>query len=113
MKRISILIFVAMLSFCSCENKKAFPTLDDPCDLISYSINVVPIIDTHCAIAGCHVAGFLPGDFTTYGGVYAQIKNGFFQSKVLEQRSMPPSDSLNESELQILQCWVDHGALNN
>jgi hypothetical protein len=45
--------------------------------------------------------------------VHAQIENGFFQLKVLEQKSMPPSDSLNESELETLQCWVDQGAKNN
>ena len=113
MKEILLLSVLAMSSFCSCENKKDLPVPADECAKTSYSKNVAPIISTHCAISGCHVTGFPPGDFTTYEGVHAQIENGFFQSKVLEQQSMPPSDSLNEGELEILQCWVDHGALNN
>ncbi|HYV91910.1 MAG TPA: hypothetical protein VE978_09005 [Chitinophagales bacterium] len=113
MKKFFLPLIVAMSSFCSCENKKAWPTPADQCDFISYSVHVVPIISRHCAIAGCHVAGFPPGNFTTYEGVHAQIENGFFQLKVLEQRSMPPSDSLNEEELETLQCWVDQGAKDN
>ena len=113
MMKFFLLLILAMSSFCSCENKKALPIPADQCDLISYSIHVTPIISNHCAITSCHVAGFPPGDFTTYEGVHAQIENGFFQLKVLEQKSMPPFDSLNEGELETLQCWVDQGAKNN
>lgn len=113
MKKFVLPLILAMSSFCSCENKKALPSPADQCDLISYSMNVVPIISRHCAIAGCHVAGFLPGNFTTYEGLHAQTENGFFQWMVLEQRSMPPSDSLNEGELKTLQCWIDQGAKDN
>ena len=113
MKEILLLSVLAMSSFCSCENKKDLPAPDGECAEISFSENVAPIISGHCAISGCHVSGFPPGDFTTYEGVHAQIENGFFQSKVLEQMSMPPSDSLNESELETLQCWVEQGSLNN
>ena len=113
MKKIALPLFLLMSSFCSCENKNALPTPADECAAISYALHVQPIISAHCAITGCHVTGFPPGDFTTYEGVRAQIENGFFQSKVLELKSMPPSDSLNEGELETLQCWVEHGALNN
>jgi hypothetical protein len=111
--KIALPFFFVVSSFCSCENKNALPTPADECASISYSGNVAPIISRYCGISGCHVTGFLPGDFTTYEGVHAQIENGLFQLKVLDQKSMPPLDSLNEGELGTLQCWVEHGALNN
>lgn len=112
MKKIALL-FLLVSTFCSCENKNAWPIPADECAAISYAQHVQPIITAHCAVAGCHVTGFPPGDFTTYEGVHAKIENGFFQSKVLEQKIMPPSDSLSDHELETLQCWVEHGALNN
>jgi hypothetical protein len=113
MKKFFLFLILTACSFCSCENKKALPTPLDLCDRISFSENVEPILNIHCAVSGCHVSGFPPGDFTTYEGVHAQIENGFFQSKVLGDRSMPPFDSLSKEELETLQCWVDHGAPNN
>ena len=83
------------------------------CSENSFSKDVVPVINKYCAVSGCHVEGFPPGDFTKYEGLHAVVENGFFQEKVFQQRIMPPADSLSDSELKVLQCWVDHGALNN
>ena len=113
MKKIALPFFLMTTSFCSCENKNALPTPADECTTVSYAQHVQPIISAHCAIAGCHVTGFPPWDFRAYEGVRAHVENGFFQSKVLEQKSMPPLDSLNEGELETLQCWFEQGALNN
>jgi hypothetical protein len=38
------------------------------------------------------------------------VQNGFFEIKVLEQKIMPPGDSLNASELVVLECWLNNGA---
>ena len=113
MKNIFLMLILAMLPFWSCENKTALPTPADQCATISYSKNVAPIISKHCCIRGCHASGSPPGDLTTYEGLHAQIENGFFQSKVFEQKSMPPTDALNEGELETLKCWIQYGALSN
>jgi len=110
MKKFLLQLFFTSFFFCGCVKEK---TTANECSGNSFAKDVAPIIETHCAITGCHVAGFPPGDFTTYNGLHAVVENGFFQLKVLQQKIMPPADSLCDSDLRVLQCWVDQGALNN
>jgi hypothetical protein len=81
---------------------------------ISFSASVKPIIDTNCAVTGCHVAG------------QQQIPNFQVTANILNNASsirtntsakiMPPPDSgrsLTDEEIQILACWADDGGPNN
>ena len=113
MRNIALRVIFPACLFFSCMDEKSSVSETNPCSDVTYSGNVKPIIDLHCAITGCHVHGFLPGDFTSYEGLYEQVQNGFFELKVLDQKIMPPGDSLNESDLTVLQCWVDNGAQDN
>jgi len=97
-----------ILYICSC-------TKQDPviCEEVTYAADVVPIIQTHCAISGCHVAGFTPGDYNQYIVLKQKVDSGTFQLLVLNLQTMPPDETLTENELDILQCWVDAGAPEN
>jgi len=78
----------------------------------SFAVNVNPIIQTNCAISGCHAAGSTngPGALTTY----SQIKNVAVQIKsAVVSRFMPMNGSLTASQIQTISCWVDAGAPNN
>ena len=77
-----------------------------------FATDVNPIIQTRCAIAGCHAAG-------TSNGVgpltsYDLIKNAAVEIKVaVETRFMPQGSSLSQLEIKTISCWVDSGARNN
>jgi len=103
-----------VLFFYSCQNEKSDALFAIPCSAVTYSQDVVPIINKHCAISGCNVTGFPSGDFTTYDGLHQQVENGFFRLKVLEQSVMQPNgDSFSDNDLMILQCRVNNGVPDN
>lgn len=116
MKRTLVyVITVLILQSCYFDNEE---DLYGPvtCDLsnITYSSDVSIIINSSCATTGCHVPGGTgTGDFTNYTGLKAKVDNGTFETRVLNEKTMPPSTPLSQCELEILQNWLDNGALNN
>lgn len=79
---------------------------------VKYSVDVKPIIETKCAISGCHVSGgAAPSNFLQFANVQAsaaQIKTN------TQNGSMPKGGTkLPQAELDLIACWVDDGALNN
>jgi hypothetical protein len=78
----------------------------------SFSANVAPIIQTNCAVSGCHATGSTngPGALTSY----TQIKNAAVQIKqAVVSRFMPQGSSLTNAQIKTISCWVDAGAPNN
>ena len=78
----------------------------------SFTADVNPIIQSFCAIAGCHASGSTngPGALTTYSqifnnrsGIRSAVANG----------SMPQNSSLAASQKSAIICWIDSGATNN
>ena len=113
MKKIFFVAYIVTILFSSCLNKENELPEPDACATVSFMKDVQPVINEHCAIAGCHVTGFLPGDFTTYEALKQKIDSGLFQLMVFELEIMPPADSLNDNELKTIQCWIENGAMNN
>ena len=78
-----------------------------------YSTDVKSIIDTNCAISGCHVSGGSgTGNFTVFANVQASAS----QIKASTQGtnpSMPKTGSLTKTQIDAIACWVDDGALDN
>ena len=81
---------------------------------VSFANDVAPIINSACAISGCHVEGFASGDFRNYEGVKDRASR---VSSRVEARTMPPSNSsgpsLSDSQIMTIACWVEQGAPNN
>ena len=112
-----VLVYLILIFLGSCSNdneEELFGPLDFNCDplITTFSDVIKPIIDTNCAVKGCHVSGpqLLP-DFT----VFANIQS--YSDKIKELtaiRDMPRGGRVLTTE-QILQiaCWVDNGAQNN
>lgn len=114
-KKIVFVLFILTLYSCYFDNEEE---LYGPvsCDVsaITYSNDVLPIINASCATTGCHVSGGTgPGDFTNYNELKAKVDNGTFNTRVLVQQNMPPNSSLSDCELQTLEAWIDSGAQNN
>ena len=111
-------LFVSTLFFISCNKDEASAPGTFDCSTVDHTWSgaVENIIDTKCAISGCHVSGVTGnGIFTSYSAVKAKVDNGTFEARTLVNRTMPPSTKpdLDSTTLNQLQCWFDAGALEN
>ncbi|MCG8576731.1 MAG: hypothetical protein MI810_17765 [Flavobacteriales bacterium] len=100
-----------------CYKDKAEP--GDCGTTVSYSQEIVPIINSSCvtgqgAGTGCHDAWI-----HDYSQVKSKIKGGSWQYRVLDLKDMPliPNnfgiDPLTDEELKLMQCWIEQGFKKN
>ncbi len=88
-----------------------------PCTSPSYSTDIKPIIDESCALAGCHVAGFADGDYSSYQGLKDNADSGTLDAQITAG-NMPPSNSpgptsISNAQVNLIKCWIADGAPNN
>lgn len=111
---IGLLAIITGLTGCSYDKEELlYPGTVDCSSLnVSFTINVQPIIQTSCAIAGCHDAASTNkgGPFTNYNLV--KNKASIIKSQVTSG-AMPQGSSLSANQIQLISCWVNSGALNN
>ncbi len=80
----------------------------------SWVTDIKPIIDSNCAVSGCH-----NGDNTSIPNwtVFSNVQNRASDIKTRTgNRSMPQAGSgltLTDEEIELIACWVDDGAQNN
>ena len=81
------------------------------CDsTITYSVVIQPIINTSCAISGCHVPGTGRANFLNL----AEVQNNAPEIKSrTTSRDMPRVGSLTQLQIDQIGCWVDRGANND
>lgn len=121
MKKIGLLCFVVpsfLLS--SCLKDKTMPVIPSDCPtIISYSLDIVPIINTSCVTnqgpgTGCHDAWIFD-----YNNIVGQMEANKWQNTVINLRTMPqiPNvfgiDSLTADEYQLMKCWINQGYPDN
>ena len=101
----------------------------DPCDTLvaTFRGEVQGILQRYCTQPfnngnGCHQANTPIGrDWTDYGLIKAQVDNGNFATRVLDNggsNPMPPAystgpQSLTDCEKEVLQRWLDAGGPEN
>jgi hypothetical protein len=84
---------------------------------ISYTTQVKPIIESKCAISGCH-NGDNGSDFkwTDFSKLQQRAHSGLLKSKVVNHE-MPPPESpqgpLTQEQIDIISCWTTQGAPQN
>ena len=78
----------------------------------SFSADVNPIIQSTCAVAGCHGSGSSngPGPLLTY--------NEIFNARVdirsaVSSGVMPLGSTLSTAQKNSILCWIDSGAPSN
>ena len=78
----------------------------------AFAADISPIIQSTCAVSGCHAAGSFngPGALTSYTEVFNA--RTAIRSAVASGR-MPQGGSLSTSQKNSIICWVDSGAPNN
>src|SRR5438552_13735507 len=114
-KKIAIVLTGSVFLFYSCYNdKEELLYGSTTCEGISASFiaDVNPIIQTHCAVTGCHADGSTngPGALTTY----TKVRNFSVEIKsAVVTGLMPQNSSLTSTQIKTISCWVDGGARNN
>jgi hypothetical protein len=80
---------------------------------ISFEASVQTIIESNCAVSGCHVSGTNRANFNEFSEVK---KNASSIMRYTQEGSMPPEKSgktLTDSEIAAIACWVEDGAPQN
>jgi len=80
---------------------------------VSYKKSILPIIESKCAVSGCHIQGFHEGDFTIFEEIKKQVDKGKFRRLVIENKSMPPDQPLDSKEIKLIDAWLKQGGNNN
>ena len=111
-------IFAVAISGCYYDNEEELYPNAPECvtDSLTYNAHMKTIIDTRCAISGCHVSGGTGnGIFTNYAGIKAKVDNGSLHERVVVRKDMPPAGStqLNECQIQQFDTWIAGGAPEN
>ena len=109
-----LLLSFAFLA-CNSENEEDILPGEELCqdNTATLSGAVSTIIETNCAVSGCHVSGTGRVNFTVSENIIqnaTQIRN-FTQAGI-----MPPPESggsLTAQEKMDIRCWVENGAQDN
>lgn len=109
------LIFVSLLVMDSCVSHD-FPEYSCTAEY-TFSEDIKPIIETKCAISGCHNGDMgAELNWTDFEQFHARASSGLVKFRVTH-RIMPPSESpagpLTQEQINAIACWSDQGALNN
>lgn len=115
MMAIGILVWSISCSSESEDDITPTPPSEDRCEdnNATLSGDVSAIINTNCAVSGCHVAGTGRVDFTQNSNI---IQNATQIRTYTESGFMPPpeaNNTLSSSEKDAIFCWVADGAQNN
>ena len=77
---------------------------------VSYASQIKGIITTNCALSGCHDAGSGSRNWTNFANLKSHASS--IKTRVVN-RTMPPTGSLSQQNIDLISCWVDDGALEN
>jgi len=115
MKKFAFFIIILVsLSQCTSDNEEdLYPVESNECatDSMNYEQDIAFIINSNCAIPGCHIAGGQPPNYENYQAT-VDNKNGI-QRRVIDQQTMPPSGPLSNCNLDKLQAWLDDNTPEN
>ncbi len=117
MQEVKITMLISILLFgtsCAYDNaEELYGEQTCPPGGMSFSQTIHPIINSNCAIIGCHVSGQQLPTLENY----AQISSDTAKIKARTSTgTMPPSNtskSISPEEIDAIACWVDVGAPEN
>lgn len=115
MKQLLLLggFLLVLLSSCAYNNGDDLYPIEEECitDSLTYDGEIKVLINTNCAISGCHGERSVHGDFTTYPLVIANINR--IEVRALVEKTMPPAGPLSSCEQDQLNQWITEGAKEN
>jgi hypothetical protein len=84
--------------------------LENP-DLVSFSAQILPIIEANCNTVGCHSPLDVNEPLTNYEEVKKNLLD--VQIMVLNGTMPPPPDVITQSERELILLWIEQGAPDN
>ncbi len=80
---------------------------------VSLSNAIIPIINANCAVSNCHDGSQSIPNFTVKSNIISRAGN--IRSLTGSKTMPPPSSgrSLTDSEIALIDCWVNDGAADN
>lgn len=134
MKRILYLFLICNMLIMSCVHDSLYVPVeeedvvivDDECDpdLVYFVNDVLPIIQSNCAISGCHGGGSAQDgvELSSYENIIQHVNSGnAFDSDIYEAITdsdpdnimpPPPNSPLTNEQIEIIRNWIDQGATN-
>lgn len=109
-------IILLWLTSCEKETSKPEPNpVQEPPCRPTYTSDIKAIVNTKCAISGCHDGNSGIVGFKEYATLKERADNGRIKSYVFELKIMPPSTAvqLTDDEKKLVECWLDNGAPEN
>jgi hypothetical protein len=112
--KIGFILFVVLglaMSSCSKDNTSKYALNANCTDTVSYSQDIVPILENNCN--GCHNSGAGGYSFTDHTETAANasaILNSLYGTTQLMPLGGP---ALPDSLIEKVQCWINQGKLNN
>ena len=113
-----LLLVLAMMVLGGCyydNEEELYPS--NFCDVtnVTFSGTIKPLIQTRCAIPGCHVTGGQSPDLSVAANIQQIASSGQLKVRVIDRiaPAMPPSGPLPGCEMLQIQAWLDQGAPNN
>ena len=106
-------LFALLAAGCYYDNEEELYGV--PCDTstFSYSATIQPILQANCYASACHGPNGDNDELITYAQVQAVVNDGSFRQAVVVEKRMPDGGSLTACELDLIEKWLDAGALNN
>ena len=96
---------VVVTDAAGCETSQSVDILTNA----SYENSIKTIVETNCSISGCHDGSISP-DLTTFNNIQSSANR--IKARTANG-SMPRGRTLTQTQIDLIACWVDDGALNN
>jgi uncharacterized membrane protein len=94
------------------EELYGLPNIDCSTIEAKFNADIKPLIQTKCAISGCHDASASGGIiFSDYASI--QTRAARIRQRAVVERTMPKTGSLTQTEINKLRCWIEGGTPNN
>ena len=124
MKKIKLIALTTLVSIglsqCYYDNKEElYQNFEEPsCETtdMSYEFDIKNIIESNCAVSGCHVAPIRQSglDLSQFADVKQIADNGSLVNRITGVGPiMPQSGPLPPCEIEKITAWVNQGSLNN
>ena len=114
MKKYIVLISICLFVSCAYDNvEDLYGESICPPGGTSFSETIDPIINSNCAVSGCHVNGQQLPTLETYEQI--SVNSAKIKSRTSNGTMPPPSSglSLTSDQIEAIACWIDSGAQDN
>jgi len=121
----AIIILAVAITFSHCVKDKAPIECHLP-KTVSFSKDIKPIFNEHCAVSGCHSSGSIQGNLdlspsVAYSQLFARYEidtinpthSRLYYRMNTFSNPMPPSGKLDYCAIQMVLKWIEQKAKNN